>query len=133
MGNPYPMQFVEVDGGIELRFEEFDVVRTIHIGTAAAHIAPSSLGYSAGQWENDTLVVKTNMINWPYFNRVGVPQSEAVEVVERFTANASDTARLDYQLTITDPETLTEPYVWNAYYSERPGEVVEKYECTLDE
>ena len=134
MGNPYPMQFVKVDGDIELHFEEFDVVRTIHIGTAAAHIAPSPLGYSAGQWENDTLVVKTNMINWPYFNRVGVPQSEAVEVVERFTATiAGDTPRLDYQMTVTDPATLTEPYVWNAYYGVRPGEVVERYECTLDE
>jgi hypothetical protein len=136
MGNPYPMQFVKVDGDMELRFEEFDVVRTIHLGDAAndSDIAPSPLGYSAGHWEKNSLVVNTNKINWPYFNRVGVPQSEAVELVELFTVTTvGDTTRLDYQLTVTDPATLTEPYVWNAYYGVRPGEVVEKYECTLDE
>ena len=135
MGNPYPMQFVKAEGNIELHFEEFDVVRTIYLDDATnpADVAPSHLGRSAGHWEENTLVVNTNRINWPYFNRVGVPQSEAVEVVERFTATAGDQPRLNYQMTVTDPATLTEPFVWNSYYAERPGEVVERYECTLDE
>ena len=136
MGNPYPMQFVQVDGNIELRFEEFDVIRTIHIddATNAADQPLSPLGYSVGHWEDGTLVVKTNRINWPYFDRVGVPQSEAVELLEQFTAvNVENEIRLIYKLTVTDPATLIEPFVWNAFYESRAGEVVERYECTLDE
>jgi hypothetical protein len=136
MGNPYPMQFVQLDDTIELRFEEFDAVRTIHLDdvASAAQQPLSHLGYSVGHWEENTLVVKTNRINWPYFDRVGVPQSDAVEVVERFTAIDIDNQdKLDYQLNISDPATLIEPFTWNGEFVGKDGEVVERYGCTLDE
>lgn len=136
MGNPYPMQFVQLDDKLELRFEEFDVVRTIYLGQSgnAAQEPLSHLGYSIGQWEDNTLVVKTSRINWPYFDRVGVPQSNAVEVVERFTAIEIDNQdKLIYELTISDPATLIEPFTWDGEFVGKDGEVVEKYGCTLDE
>ena len=133
MSNPYPMEFIERDGSIELRFEEFDAVRIIHLDDATdpAGVPRSHLGYSVGHWEGETLVVSTSRINWPYFNRVGVPQSENVEVIERFTA-VEDEDRMDYQLTVTDPATLVEPFVWEGYWDWRPGEEVHPYECTLE-
>lgn len=136
MGNPYPMQFVQLDDTVELRFEEFDVVRTIHLGEAvdAAQAALTPLGHSVGHWEDNTLVVKTNRINWPYFDRVGVPQSDAVEVEERFTAVAIDNQdRLIYELTVSDPATLIEPFTWNGEFVGKAGEVVERYGCVLEE
>ena len=135
MGNPYPMQFVQIGDTIELRFEEFDAVRTIHLGDAenTAQVPMSHLGHSVGHWEDNTLVVKTNRINWPYFDRVGVPQSDAVEVVERFTAAAIDNQeQLNYQLSVSDPVTLIEPFTWQGEFVGRDGEVVEQYGCTLD-
>lgn len=136
MGNPYPMQFVQLEDTIELRFEEFDALRTIHLSddTNAAQQPLTHLGHSVGHWEENTLVVKTNRINWPYFDRVGVPQSDAVEVVERFTAIDIDNQdKLIYQLTISDPATLIEPFTWNGEFVGKAGEVVERYGCTLDE
>jgi len=134
MGNPYPMQVVQGDGRLELRFEEFDVVRTIHIEDAAnpTTIEPSPLGYSVGRWEGETLVVHTSRINWPYFNRIGAPQTENVVVDERF-AVAADGSRLDYVMTVTDPATLIDPFVWEAYWVWRPGEEVEFYDCTVEQ
>jgi len=134
MGNPYPMEFLERDGDIEVRFEEFDVVRLIHMDGApgAADVAASPVGYSVGRWEGDSLVVTTNRINWPHFGRVGIPQSEAVEVVERFTV-IGDEDRLDYELTITDPEVFTGAFTWEAHWIWRPGEVVGRYQCTVEE
>jgi len=133
MGNPYPMEFVETDRDIELRFEEFDVVRMIHMDEAdGGHdVAASPLGHSVGRWEGDTLVVATNRINWPHFGRVGIPQSESVEVVERFTV-VDEEDRLDYELTITDPEVFAGSFTWEAHYNWRPGEVVGRYECTVE-
>ncbi|HEY5624564.1 MAG TPA: DUF6152 family protein, partial [Gammaproteobacteria bacterium] len=84
MGNPYPMEFTDRGDVIELRFEEFDAVREIHLDGAMPSNQPHShMGYSTGSWVGNTLVVSTARINWPYFNRVGVPQTEDVEVTER--------------------------------------------------
>lgn len=133
MGNPYPLTFVQVDQNtIQIREEEFDRVRTIHLNAdRAADVEPSPLGYSVGRWENEnTLVIKTNKINAPYFNRVGVRQSEAVEVDERFVLS-EDGSRLDYDLMITDPATLTEPWAWHAHWNWVPGEEVGTYQCTV--
>ncbi len=132
MGNPYPMQFIDNGATIEARFEEFDVVRTIHMdGGDASAVSPSPLGYSVGEWQGSTLEVHTSRINWPHFGRVGIPQSEAVEVVERFTVG-EDGERLDYELTIEDPGTLLAPYSWEGFWIWRPGEEVGRYECTVE-
>lgn len=133
VGNPYPLQFVEGDGFLELRSEEFDVVRTVHIDDAVdpATVDPSPLGYSVGRWEDDTLVVRTSRINWPYFNRVGAPQTQGVVVDERYSLS-DDGSRLNLVMTVTDAATLVEPFVWEAYWILRPGEEVEAYDCVVE-
>ncbi len=113
MTQPYPMEFVEQNDTILLRIEEYDSVRTIHMGNAASaeNQPPSILGYSVGHWEDDTLVVRTTGVDYAFFDGVaGIPQSDAAEFVERITA-AKDGSRLDYQITVTDPATFTEPVV----------------------
>ncbi|MDE0001519.1 MAG: DUF6152 family protein [Rhodospirillaceae bacterium] len=133
IGNPYPMEFVQVGDVIELRFEEFDLVRRIHLDSTVdpADVAASPLGYSAGTWEGDTLMVTTTRINWPYFDRVGAPQSTDVVVEEAFRA-VDDGEGLEYTMTVTDPSTLLEPFVWEAAWEWRRGEEVGRYDCTLE-
>ncbi|MSO83965.1 MAG: hypothetical protein EXQ53_11845 [Acidobacteria bacterium] len=135
MGNPYPMAFVQVGRDIELRFEEFDARRRIHMdGNVArpADVARSPLGYSVGHWEDKTLVVDTSRINWPYFDRAGAPQTQNVAINERFTV-VQDGNRLDYVMTVNEPASLVKPFVWNAYFVWKPGEAINPYECTLEE
>ena len=134
IGNPYPMEFVQVGDVIELRFEEFDLVRRIHLDSTVdpADVAASPLGYSAGNWDGDTLMVTTTRINWPYFDRVGAPQSTDVVVEEAFRA-VDDGEGLEYTMTVTDPSTLLEPFVWEAAWEWRRGEEVGRYDCTLEE
>ncbi|MEM9684161.1 MAG: DUF6152 family protein [Pseudomonadota bacterium] len=133
MGNPYPIEFRRVGSNIELRQEEFDVVRTLHIGQRRDSAPTDSpLGYSVGEWEDSsTLVVKTTNIDWPYFNRVGVPQSDAVEVHERFVVD-DEAGRLSYRLTVTDPATLTVPYEYDALWVWEPTEVLGRYDCRVE-
>jgi Family of unknown function (DUF6152) len=130
MGNPHPMEIVDLDGAIEIRNEEFDVVRTVHFGPTrdSVTIAPSPLGYSVGRWEGNTLVVRTTRINAPYFNRRGVPLSQLAQVDERFAVDA-EAGVLNYVMTVTDPETFTQPFVeelrwvWNEFSS------VQRFDC----
>ncbi len=133
MGNPYPMEFVQADDVVELRFEEFDLVRRIHLDSTVdpARVAASPLGYSVGRWEGDTLMVTTSRINWPYFDRVGAPQSTDVVVEESIRA-LDEGERLEYIMTVTDPSTLLEPFVWQGAWEWRRGEEVGRYDCTLE-
>ena len=87
-------------------------------------------GYSVGHWENNMLIVETTRINWPWFDGVGTPQSEQIKTVEHFTLS-EDQSRLDYHLTIVDPETFTEPAIIELYWLAL-DETVEPYDCEID-
>ena len=130
MEQPYPMEIVMQGDDILLLLEEYDTIRTIHFGSQSpANHPPSLLGYSVGSWEGDTLVVETNHINWPFFNSVGIPLTEAVEIVERFIPT-EDGKRLDYQLTVTDPGIFHEPVELTKFWLSLPDKEVRPYECS---
>lgn len=73
-------------------------------------------GQSRGRWEGNTLVVDTTNYNskgWIATNvasgRIkGIPQSEALHVVERFTRVDSNT--IQYEVTIEDPNIYTKQW-----------------------
>ena len=83
-----------------------------------------------GHWEDDTLVVTTTHINWPWFDQRGIPQTENVHIVERFTPTP-DGQLLDYAATVTDSAIFTESVVLERYWIWVPGESVEPYNCTV--
>ena len=132
MNNPYPIEFVEDGDRIIFRLEEWDGVRTIHLsGDGSAENRPaSSTGYSSGRWEGSTLIVTTTRISEPYFDDLGTPQDEAVEIVERFILN-DDEDRLDYRVEITDPVTFTEPATLAGFWYWNPGEEIKPFQCAV--
>ena len=130
MEQPYPLEFVQQDQDILLRLEEYDTSRTIHM-TADAAIqdqTPDRLGHSVGHWEGRTLVVTTTGINYGHFNQTGIPLTETVEIVERFTPS-QDGRRMDYKMRITDPAVFTEPVELQKYWLYVLGVTVEPYKC----
>ena len=132
MQQPFPIEFVDQGNEILLRIEEYDLVRIISMGgeARAPSLPPTILGDSVGVWEGETLVVTTTNIDWSYsFDQVGIPQSEAVELTERF-AIVDDGSRLEYQITSSDPATFTEPLTLTKSYFWVPGLALLPYECT---
>lgn len=81
---------------------------------------PSVWGESVGRWEGDTLVVDTVSVAEPMKYMFFAPT---------FTGNAAYEERLrrvgpdrmEMQITITDPETLTQPWVVKLVYVRAPG------------
>src|SRR5438046_4956971 len=73
-------------------------------------------GDSVGHWEGGTLVVDVTNYNgkgWIATNasagRIkGIPQSESLHVVERFTRASENT--IHYELTVDDPPMYTRPW-----------------------
>lgn len=135
MVSPFPIEFVDRGDTISARLEAWDNVRTIYMnpGTAPQNPAPSKLGHSVGRWEGDDLVVTTNSIQYPYLDDEGTPQSDAVEVVERFVIS-EDNTRLDWHASVVDDDTFAGPvrmpimhFQWVA------GEQIKPYDCALAE
>ena len=70
---------------------------------------PAFLGYSAGRWERDTLVVETIGFNGKTpLDLIGHPHSEGLRIVERFRRR--DFGHLDVEMTFTDPQLYTKPF-----------------------
>ena len=133
--NPFPLQFEDRGDFITMRFEEWGAERTIHMAdTTVPRATPDSpYGYSVGRWEGNTLIVETSHINYPYFDDAGTPQSTGVQVLERYTLSDDET-RLDLSMTITDPQTFTEPVQLDgAYWDWAPNETIKPYECNLND
>jgi len=134
MGQPYPIEFVDLGDEILLRIELFDIERTITMDalSPAREFSRSPLGHSIGRWEDDTLVVTTTHVSWPYFDQSGVPLGAAAGIVERFTPDAGS-GRLHYTITVTDSSTFTEPVTLRKYWMWRPGEEIQHFDCTESE
>ena len=95
-----------------------------------AHIPESVRQYagdSRGHWEDDTLVVETTHFNKHAFIRnFNSNLSEALHVIERFTRIDADT--LDYEFTVTDPNTWVRPWSGSLPLSRTEGPMFE-YAC----
>jgi hypothetical protein len=130
MFQPPPMEFVDQGDRILLRTEEYDTVRTIHMTAQGDPEAQpkSHVGFSIGRWEGKTLVVETSRVNARYLNARGVPLGPSARFVERFTP-AADGSRLDYALSITDPDSLTASAQMKRQWVWRPGERVLPFSC----
>jgi len=70
---------------------------------------PAFLGYSAGHWEQDTLVVETAGFNdKTTLDAAGHPHSEALHITERLSRR--DFGHMDVEMTFDDPQMYTKPF-----------------------
>jgi hypothetical protein len=111
---PYGVEFVEL---AELnRMLIMDIggphtFRTIYMDGRSHpdNLSPTNYGHSIGWWEGDTLVVDTVGYNEDFWlDRRGLPHTEKLHTIERFTRTNKDT--IDYKIVIDDPATYTAKY-----------------------
>jgi hypothetical protein len=76
-----------------------------HPPDAAAH---TWMGFSTGKWEGNTLTVYTTHIKAGYLRRNGLPESDQATLIEHFIRHGD---YLVHVSEVTDPVTLTEPFV----------------------
>ena len=76
------------DGNITIIYGQDDNVRHVRMnGTHPENLTPSAMGDSVGRWDGDTLVIDTVGVKTDAFtmvDRFGIPQSEAMHVIERY-------------------------------------------------
>ena len=89
---------------------------------------PLYYGNARGRWDGDTLVVDTKGLNEKFwFSNGGLPHTEQLHLVERFTRTDMNTLR--YEVTIDDPGAYTRP--WSAGWTLQwmAGEELPVYYC----
>ncbi|MGI9259629.1 MAG: DUF6152 family protein [Gammaproteobacteria bacterium] len=132
MFDPNPMEVVDGGDHITLILEEYDIRRTIHLN---ADVEPerSPLGFSVGRWEDDnTLIVTTTHLDYPYLDPYGTPQSDQVEYSERFELSEDDTM-MSYSLTATDAIMYTAPITLETTRRWAPGIEIPPFNCVGDD
>ena len=94
----------------------------------AVEAVPSYYGSSVGRWEKDTLVVESVGYNERFWmTNGGLPHTEALRLVERFSRPDLNTLR--YEVTVDDPRTYTRP--WRSEWTVRwvPDREIEEFFC----
>lgn len=89
---------------------------------------PLYYGRAVAHWEGDTFVVRTTGFNEDFwFTNGGLPHTDQLSLIERFSRPDYDTLR--YEVTVTDPGAYTEP--WSSGWELRwvDGEDLPVYFC----
>jgi hypothetical protein len=125
----FPQQFVQTPTQIVMLYEYFSVFRVIPLN--ARHpddLIPSYMGHSVGRWEGDTLVVDTIGFNdKTWLAGTGTFHTDALHTVERFTRVDKD--RIDYEVTMEDPNVFTKPWRLTSTLMLRDGTRLQEMVC----
>ena len=106
---PYPFQIVQSTNTVLMAYEFASASRIIRMNSTEKSPASAWMGWSVGRWEGETLVVDvTDIEERTWFDRAGNFHSDALHVVERYTATDPNT--LLYEATIEDPKVFTRPW-----------------------
>jgi hypothetical protein len=121
-----------VGSDLVIHYESMDVERTVRMNaqTPRAANVRTPNGHSVGRWEGNTLVITTTLLDERIVDLLGTPKSEAMSLEERYRVDESgDATYLRLDLTMTDPQTFVEPYVWHFDFVLRTDWELMDYEC----
>ena len=127
---PYPFQIAQGTDKIHMTFGFSNAGRVIHMNDVTGPPDYTYMGHSVGRWEGDTLVVEVSEFNGrTWFDRAGNFHSQALRLTERFSPLSPDA--IWYEVTVTDPETFTEPWTiaMPLYRRLEPSATVLDYPC----
>ena len=106
---PYPFTIVQGTDKIQMTYAFSNAGRVVHMNTVEGPPDDTYMGHSVGRWDGDTLVVDvTNFNGKNWFDRAGNFHSDALHLVERYSAISPDAIR--YEVTIDDPKVFTRPW-----------------------
>lgn len=126
----FPMEVLDTGDQITVIQEAYNQVRRIYLDEelpAPEDAEPRFAGHSAAHWEGDTLVVDTVGVK-PYVEYRNVPHSANMRIVERISL-LDNRDYMKNEVTVIDPEYLTEPWSWTFMYKRWPGYQMQEYVC----
>ena len=126
-------QIIQAPGFVTILHEMVHEARIIPLD-GRPHAGPNIrtyMGDSRGHWEGNTLVIETTNFlankTGIGLNGGGTPTSEALKLTERYARTDQNT--INYEVTIVDPKTYTEPWKVAFPITQEPGYQNFEYAC----
>jgi len=130
-------RIIQTPDTVTIIYEMIHDVRVIPL-KKRTHIDPKIklwMGDSVAYWEGETLVIETTNFNdrgmiassMAGGRLKGVPVTEELHVMERFTRVSQDT--IIWEATVTDPEIYTQPFTISMPLTHDPEYVMYEYAC----
>jgi hypothetical protein len=130
-------QIMQTPGYVVILHEMIHEVRIIPVDSrpGLSSTIPQWMGDSRGRWEGNTLVVETKNFSrkgWLATSAAsgrlkGIPQSESLRVVERFTP--ADAETIHYEATVEDKAMFSQPWKLSIPLSRDEGYKIYEYAC----
>ncbi|HET9216237.1 MAG TPA: DUF6152 family protein [Terriglobia bacterium] len=135
-----PLEIIRDGADVVLRHEWMDVKRVIHMREKAVPKGTrrTSLGYSIGRWEGDTLVIETSNFSAGVLNQYveqqgqptkGLLHSDALTTVERLHLDVAR-QRLVVEIDMTDPEFFKQAFPRATYEYSASNLKIEPFKCS---
>jgi hypothetical protein len=129
---PFPFHIVQGGGGTDILFayEYTSANRVVFMSNHQEPPVDTWMGWSNGQWEDDTLVIETTGFNdSSWLDRAGNYHSSALKVTERLTLTDPDHIR--YEATIEDPNVFSAPWTISMplYRHVEPNAEILEFKC----
>src|SRR5262249_53366934 len=130
----FPIKFAQLRDELVVLYEHFGVFRQVFLDGRALPKEPNPtwLGYSAGRWEGDDLVIESSGFNGKtWLDDLGHPTTESLSIVERL--RRVDLEHIQLRLTVDDAKAYTKPWTITESLELFPdGELIE-YVCNENE
>ena len=130
-------QIIQTPGYVTIVYEMIHDARIIPLDSRQPRSSRDQtwMGDARGHWEGDTLVVETANFNnkgWIATSAAGgrikgIPHTDKLRVVERFTRVAAD--KISYSATIDDPDIYTRPWTVSFPLTADPEYRIFEYAC----
>ena len=137
LATPYPFEIIHGPPGQTLIVYEMNhMIRRIAMGETLPSFedlitAPYYNGHSVGQFESDTLVVRTRGFkDETFLDATGAPHTDLLETTERIRRTSP--TELEDVITIHDPEYYTSDWQARFVYALRKDVRIEDYICGLE-
>ncbi|MGD2134322.1 MAG: hypothetical protein PVI23_16145 [Maricaulaceae bacterium] len=125
-----PFQIFQSDSALFFAYEYAGAVRNVYLEDPGPAPIDSWMGQSVASWDGDTLEIEVTAQNGqPWLDRSGNFYSAQAVVNERFTY--VDANMIEYEATITDPATFTEPWTMRMNLYRRRGDdaQLQQFKC----
>lgn len=129
-----PFKIVQAPQQMVMLFEDHSLPRQVYTDGRALpkDLEPTWMGYAAGKWQGDTLVVESGGFNGKsWLDAGGHPRSESARMTERYRRR--DFGHMEMELTVTDPTYYNRPFTVKLPFHLIPDSDVLEAVCTENE
>ena len=131
---PYPIEVIQDAKQLTFLHEAHHMPRMVYVGDklpANDDLDGNYMGFSAGHWDGDTLVIDSGGFNdITTLDKAGLPHSDQMTLNERMRL-IDGGARLEDVITVTDAESYTKPWSVRVTFKRMPADYwLKEFVCT---